>query len=195
MSKIDEIKDFHPEERGEWRAWLEKNHDTSPGVWFVYYKKASGKPRVTYDEAVEEALCFGWIDSLPRKLDEMRSMLLFTPRKKRSGWSRLNKKRIEKLIEQNLMSEAGLKKIEAAKQDGSWNKLDDAEELKIPTDLSNALNANRIAAKNFAAFNESVKKGILGWIGGAKRPETRTKRIEKTVALAGINKRAIYDSE
>jgi uncharacterized protein YdeI (YjbR/CyaY-like superfamily) len=193
--KIDEFADFHPMTRGEWRAWLMKNHDSSPGVWFVYYKKTSGKPRVTYDEAVEEGLCFGWIDSLPRKFDDERSKLLFTPRKTRSVWSKPNKVRIAKMIEQNLMTEAGLKKIAAAKKDGSWNALDDSDNLKIPIDLAKSLKDNNDAAKNFNAFTDSVKKTILYWIASAKRTETRTARIEKTVLMAAKNKRANYDQE
>ena len=118
MSKINEFSDFHPLTRKEWRDWLAKNHAKYAGIWFVYYKKQTGKPRVSYDEAVEEALCFGWIDSLPRKIDEKRSKLLFTPRKPKSVWSKLNKTRIERLIENGLMTEVGLAKIEATKGTG-----------------------------------------------------------------------------
>lgn len=195
MSKIDLLTDFHPQGREEWRAWLERNHDTSPGVWLVYYKKSSGQPRVSYDEAVEEALCFGWIDSLPRKLDADRSKLLFTPRKPKSVWSALNKRRIKKLIREKLMTEAGLATIKTAKKNGSWNALDDVEKLIIPADLAEALKANGNAGANFALFSSSVRKGILAWIGSAKRPETRSRRIEKTVALAARNKRAVFDAE
>lgn len=192
-SKSDELKSFHPADRREWRDWLKGNHDKSFSVWFVYYKKASGKPRVTYDEAVEEALCFGWIDSLPKKLDEARSLLLFTPRKPRSGWSKLNKQRIEKLVGQGLMTEAGQAKIDAAKNDGSWNKLDAIENLEMPKDLEKALQANEVANKNFDAFSSSVKKGIFTWIESAKRIETKQKRIDETVELAARNKKAVYD--
>lgn len=195
MSKIDHLTDFHPRGREEWRAWLERNHDTSPGVWLVYYKKSSGQPRVSYDEAVEEALCFGWIDSLPRKLDADRSKLLFTPRKPKSVWSALNKRRIKKLIREKLMTEAGLATIKTAKKNGSWNALDDVEKLIIPADLAEALKANGNAGANFALFSGSVRKGILAWIRSAKRPETRSRRIEKTVALAARNKRAVFDAE
>lgn len=195
MSKIDHLTDFHPRARKEWRAWLKRNHDTSPGVWFVYYKKSSGNPRVSYDDAVEEALCFGWIDSLPRKIDAERSKLLFTPRKPKSVWSALNKRRIKKLLREKLMTEAGLATIKTAKKNGSWNALDDAEKLIIPADLAEALKGNENAAKNFALFSGSVRKAILGWIGSAKRPETRSRRIEKTVALAARNKRAMFDAE
>ena len=102
MSKINEFSDFHPHTRNEWRGWLKKNYAKAAGIWFVYFKKATGKPRVTYDEAVEEALCFGWIDSVPRKFDDERSKLLFTPRKPKSVWAKPNKLRVEKLIKENL---------------------------------------------------------------------------------------------
>jgi len=193
MSKIDEFSDFHPLDRKEWREWLKKNHDKLSGIWFVYYKKQTGKPRVTYDEAVEEALCFGWIDSVPRKVDENLSKLLFTPRKPKSVWSKLNKTRIEKLIENGSMTEIGLAKIEAAKRDGSWNTLDASDNLEIPMDLAQALKANKNAGKNFAAFSNSVKRNILSWVGSTKRDATRTARIEKTVQMAAQNKRVNYD--
>lgn len=194
-SKLNEFSDFHPLSRQEWRDWLAKNHAKAAGIWFVYYKKQSGKPRVSYDEAVEEALCFGWIDSLPRKFDDERSKLLFTPRKPKSVWSKLNKTRIEKLIENGLMTEIGLAKIEAAKKDGSWNTLDASDNLEIPADLAKALEKNKIAAKNFAAFSDAVKRVVLSWIFGAKRGETRAARIEKTVLMAERNKRVNYDKD
>lgn len=194
-TKFDDFQDVHPSTRAEWRDWLAKYHDSSAGVWFVYYKKASGKPRVTYDEAVEEALCYGWIDSLPRKLDDERSKLVFTPRKPKSVWSKPNKERIERLIEQGLMTDAGLKKIEAAKSDGSWDALTDSDNLNIPPDLAKELKANELAARYFEAFSDSSKKAILYWISSAKRNETRQQRITKTVAMAAKNKRANFDKE
>jgi len=195
MSKVNDFSDFHPLTRREWRGWLKENHAKSSGIWFVYYKKQTGKPRVSYDEAVEEALCFGWIDSLPRKVDENLSKLLFTPRKPKSVWSKLNKTRIEKLIEGGLMTEIGLAKIEAAKKDGSWNALDASDNLEIPTDLARAFKANKIAERNFTAFSDSIKRNILFWVGNAKRDETRAARIEKTVQMAERNKRVNYDKD
>ncbi len=192
-SKIDEFSDFHPLSRQEWRDWLAGNHAKLSGIWFVYFKKQTGKPRVTYDEAVEEALCFGWIDSLPRKIDDERSKLLFTTRKPKSVWSKLNKTRIEKLIGNGLMTEIGLAKIEVAKRDGSWNALDASDNLEIPKDLSQAFEENRTAAKNFTAFSDAVKRNILFWIGSTKRDATRAARIEKAVAMAERNKRVNYD--
>ena len=193
MSKIDEFSDFHPLARREWRDWLAENYDKLPGIWFVYFKKQTGKPRVTYNEAVEEALCFGWIDSVARRFDEMRSKILFTPRKPKSVWSKPNKERVERLIENGLMIEIGLAKIKIAKRDGSWNALDASDNLEIPEDLAQALKKNKIAAMNFTAFSDAVKRVILSWIFSAKRSETRAARINKTVAMAEQNKRVNYD--
>ena len=195
MVKIDEFKDFHPSSRQEWRDWLEENHDQADGIWFVYFKKSANKPRVSYDEAVEEALCFGWIDSLPRKMDERRSKLLFTPRKPRSVWSKLNKTRVEKLMADGAMTAIGLAKIEAAKKDGSWNVLNASDNLEMPADLLEAFERNKTAQVNFEAFTESVRRVILSWIFSAKRDETRTARVEKTVTMAAVNKRANFDKE
>jgi uncharacterized protein YdeI (YjbR/CyaY-like superfamily) len=181
---------IHPKTRADWRAWLMQNHTRKQGVWLISYKKETGKPRFDYDEAVEEALCFGWIDSKPNKLDEERSLLWFAPRKAGTGWSKLNKERVERLIEQGLMMPAGLAKVEAAKQDGSWNALDSIEALEIPPDLELALAGYAMAKQNFAAFPKSVKRGILEWIAAAKRPETRAKRIQETAQLANENIRA-----
>lgn len=180
----------HPLSRAEWRAWLMENHTRPEGVWLISYKKATGKPRFDYDEAVEEALCFGWIDSKPNKLDKERSMLWFAPRKAKTGWSRLNKQRVERMIAADNMHPAGLTKIEAAKADGSWSALDAIEALEIPPDLAEAFAAYPNAADNFEAFPRSVKRGILEWIATAKRAETRAKRVEETARLAAQNIRA-----
>lgn len=183
------INSTHPLTRAEWRAWLEHHHPRKEGIWLIGYKKATGKSRFDYDEAVEEALCFGWIDSKPNKLDEERSLLWFAPRKPGTGWSKLNKERVERLMAQGLMMPAGLAKVEAAKQDGSWTALDAIEALEIPPDLGQALTAYE-SAQNFEAFPRSVKRGILEWILSAKKPETRAKRIEETAQLAAQNLRA-----
>lgn len=167
-----------------WRAWLEENHATAPGVWLVTYKKASGKPHLSYEELVEEALCFGWIDSKGNKVDEERTKLLVTPRKRGSGWSRPNKERIERLLANGLMTPAGFAKIEAAKADGSWALLDDIEAMVVPDDLDAALHADPEALAGWERFTPSVKKPLLQWIAFAKRPETRTKRLAETVAGA-----------
>lgn len=189
MSEIP-ANSIHPKTRLEWRTWLEQHHTRNQGVWLISYKKATGKPRFDYNEAVEEALCFGWIDSKPNKLDEARSLLWFAPRKSGTGWSKLNKERVERLIEQGVMMPAGLAKVEAAKQDGSWNALDAIEALEIPPDLEAALVSYAQAKQNFEAFPRSVKRGILEWIASAKKAETRAKRVNETAELAAQNLRA-----
>lgn len=181
---------IHPLTRAEWRAWLEQNHTRTEGIWLISYKKATGKPRFEYAEAVEEALCFGWIDSKGNKLDDERALLWFAPRKAGTGWSKINKERVIKLLAADLIAPAGLAKIEAAQQDGSWRALDSVEALEVPPDLATALAENPPAADYFAAFPRSVKRGILEWINNAKRPETRAKRVSETATLAATNKRA-----
>ncbi len=180
----------HPFTRLEWRDWLKQHHTRTEGVWLISYKKATGKPVLAYEEAVEEALCFGWIDSKANKLDEERSMRWFSPRKTGTGWSRPNKERVERLMQAGLITPAGLAKVEAAKQDGSWYALDAVENLEIPLDLAQALAANQTAQTCFEAFPRSVKRSILEWISQAKKPETRASRIAETARLAAENIRA-----
>jgi uncharacterized protein YdeI (YjbR/CyaY-like superfamily) len=181
---------IHPKTRSAWLTWLTKNHDLGEGIWLISWKKISGKPQIACDHLVEEALCFGWIDSKPNKLDEQRSMLWFAPRKSGSGWSRLNKERIEHAIATGIMMPSGLAKVEAAKTEGYWNALDAVEALEIPPDLLRAFTKHEMAAENFEKFPRSVKRSILEWIGNAKTATTRTKRITETADLAAINERA-----
>jgi uncharacterized protein YdeI (YjbR/CyaY-like superfamily) len=190
MAKLADVERFQAETRDEWRDWLEQNHATVSGVWLVTFKKNSGQPYFSYGESVEEALCFGWVDSVGGKVDELRSMLYFAPRKAKSGWAKPNKERIVRLLEAGLMQPAGLAKIEAAKLDGSWTLLDAVEALEVPYDLEKALKEFPNATANFAAFPKSARRGILEWIVQAKRPETRAKRIEETARLANENIRA-----
>lgn len=180
----------HPATRAEWRAWLEANHTRPDGTWFVSYKKAAGKPRVTYEEAVEEALCFGWIDSKAGTVDEARSMLWMSPRKPGTGWSRINKERVARLMGEGRVAPAGLAKIEAAKADGSWNALDAVEALEMPADLEAAMGSYPDAARHFGAFPPSARKAILQWIAQAKRSETRAARVAEAARLANENIRA-----
>ncbi len=189
MSNLPENA-VHPLSRAEWRAWLEANHGRDEGVWLVTFKKATGRPRVEYDEAVEEAICFGWIDSVPKKLDAERSLLWFAPRKPGSGWSRPNKERVERMTKAGLMQPAGLAKIEAAKADGSWSRLDAVENLEIPDDLAAAFDRHPGSREKFEAFPRSAERGILEWIVNAKRAATREKRVEDTARLAAENVRA-----
>ncbi len=181
---------FHALTRAEWRAWLKKNHTQNEGVWLITYKKAAGKPRIDYDESVEEALCFGRVDSKPAKLDAERSMLWFAPRKPGSRWSKINRERVERMTASGKMAPAGLAKVEAAKCAGLWNALDVVDALEIPDDLSAAFARHKRSRENFEAFPPSTKRGILEWILSAKRPETRAKRVEETARLAVDNIRA-----
>lgn len=181
---------FHPKDRAALRKWLEQHHERETGIWLIINKVASGKAKLAYDEIVEEALCFGWIDSKPRSLDDARSMLWLAPRKKGSNWSRINKERVESLIRSKRMTPAGLRKIEAAKKDGSWDALNDVESLLVPDDLAKALAAYPNAGAYFDAFPRSVKRAILEWILNAKKAETRQKRVTETAALAEKNVRA-----
>jgi uncharacterized protein YdeI (YjbR/CyaY-like superfamily) len=173
-----------------WRAWLQKHHGQDKGVWLVMWKKASGQVQLVYEDAVVEALCFGWIDSKPNKLDDQRSLLWFAPRKAGTNWSRLNKTRATQAIAEGRMTAAGLAKIETAKADGSWSALDAVEDLVVPADLQTALQQAPPAAAHFEAFPRSVKRGILEWINNAKTAATRNKRIANTAELAARNERA-----
>lgn len=188
--KKNGVNTFYAKDREAWRQWLQENHDQEKSIWLIIYKKDSATPSVYYDEAVDEALCFGWIDSKPNKRDEESFFQFFAKRNPNSNWSRVNKNKVERLINQGLMSEAGLKMIEIAKRNGTWTALDEVENLVIPEDLQQAFHANPTAWQYFDAFPRSVKRGILEWLLNAKRPETRQKRIEETVALAAQNIRA-----
>lgn len=158
MRMDDQLESIYASDRASWRTWLKQNHRTSSGVWLIYYKVKSSKPSVLYAEAVKEALCFGWIDSKVKSIDEERYRQIFTPRKPKSVWSKLNKQYIEELIDQRLMTDAGLVKILAAKEDNSWTTLDAIEALVIPADLIAALNSNQTAQQNFERFSNSSKK-------------------------------------
>ena len=184
---LDNLKIVRARDRRAWRAWLERNHERSPGVWLLYYKKASGRPSVGYAEAVEEALCFGWIDSKLSSVDDESYKQVFTPRRPKSVWSKLNKERVARLLEAGVMTEAGRARVEAAKRDGSWESLDRVEAFEVPPDLRRALDADGAAARNFAAFNNSTRKRILHRIEGARRPETRARRIAEAVGRAARN--------
>ena len=187
------MKDFPRVEvksRAELRGWLEQNHARSGTVWLVTYKKHVAERYLPYDALVEEALCFGWIDSVPRKLDEDRTMVLLSPRRAGSPWSRANKKRIAKLRRLKLITPAGQARIDLAQQDGSWTVYDDVEDLIVPEDLAAALSKNKRADANFQKFSPSAKKGILWWIKSAKRQTTREKRIRETVSYAAKNLKA-----
>jgi uncharacterized protein YdeI (YjbR/CyaY-like superfamily) len=190
QTKPDERLRVEVKSRAELRAWLAKNHARKEAIWLVTWKKGGDAPHLPWPEIVDEALCFGWIDSLPRKLDTARTMVLLSPRRASSGWSAINKKKAEALIAAGRMAPSGLAAIARAKEDGSWIKLDAAHALESPADLAAALAAAAPAAENFAAFSPSSRRGILEWIGAAKKPETRAKRIAETARLAQRNIKA-----
>lgn len=181
---------FHVDGRAGWRAWLERNHASAQGVWVVTWRTQTGKPRLDYDALVEEALCFGWVDSREQPVDDERLMQLVTPRKRGSAWARSNKERIARLENAGVLADAGRRVVEVAKADGSWSRYDAAEALEIPADLEAALVADAQAAQNFKAFTDAAKRTILRRLIDAKRPATRARRIEETVRLAAQNERA-----
>lgn len=181
---------FHAESRDEWQRWLAHNHDTSDGVWLVSWKKSTGKPQVTYEECVEAALAYGWIDSTAGTLDDERSMLWFARRRPNSGWSRPNKERIARLEAAGLMAPPGKRAVEVAKENGSWTLLDDVWNLVVPDDLDAALAERKGAREQWDAFSPSARRGILEWIVHAKREDTRRKRIEETAEAAARGERA-----
>jgi uncharacterized protein YdeI (YjbR/CyaY-like superfamily) len=179
MAIRERYERVEPKNRAAWRKWLQKHHDRSAGILVVYVK--TPKRSMSYGDAVEEALCFGWIDSTVFPIDERRYMQLFTPRKARSGWSAVNKRRIEAMVKAGLMAPAGQAKIDAAKKDGSWAKLDHIEQLTLPAAFKQALDANDKARGTFDALSPFARKIYLYWISGVKREDLRARRIAESV--------------
>lgn len=174
-----DLETFYPTNRQEWREWLIENHRLKQSIWLVCYKKKTNMPTLSWSEAVEEALCFGWIDSTRNTVNDEKFVQLFSKRKANSTWSKVNKEKVLLLIEKGLMTQAGHESIELAKQNGSWIILDEVEALSIPPDLEETLKANPDSMDYFLSLSKSVKKGILQWIVLAKRTETRAKRINE----------------
>lgn len=189
MSALDEAPYVHADDGATWRAWLEANHATARGVWLVTWRSGSGRNRLDYETAIQEALCFGWVDSTGGSFDEQRGRLYFAPRKPRSVWAASNKARVERLIAEGRMTPAGLAVIERAKANGSWEILESAERLEVPDDLAAALEGHPPAAANFAAFPPSARKQMLSWVAIAVRPATRSARILKIAEAAARNER------
>ena len=175
---------FYPTSREAWRTWLKENHQTREYVWLVCYKKGSAKPTISWSDAVDEALCFGWVDSVRKSVDKEQFIQFFSKRKPRSTWSRINKEKVQLLMEQGLMTRAGLACIETAKQNGSWTILDEVEDLKIPKDLAQAFKLHPGSKAYFTGLSKSVQKMMLQWLVLAKRPETRQKRIDEIATRA-----------
>jgi uncharacterized protein YdeI (YjbR/CyaY-like superfamily) len=187
-----EVPVFYPKRPLEWERWLQKNHLKAKSVWLVLYTKSSGKPSISWREAVDIALCYGWIDSKKIKVDSERAHQFFCPRKPKSTWSKINKDKIEQLIEEGRMQPAGLKAVSIARENGSWTSLDEVEALVVPADLAEALREHPKAAAFFDALSKSVRKGILHWITFAKRPETRKRRIDEFIERACRNLRPAH---
>jgi uncharacterized protein YdeI (YjbR/CyaY-like superfamily) len=190
MELKDGAKTFYAKSGKHWRKWLEKNHQSERSVWLIIYRKETKVPSVYYTEAVDEALCFGWIDSKGNKRDDKSYYQFFAKRNPKSSWSKINKAKVEKLMAENLMTPAGLEAIEIAKQNGCWNALDDVENFVIPADLKKAFDKSKKAFKYWSGFSSSSRKGILDWIRSARTEETRQKRISQTVELAKENIKA-----
>ena len=180
----NEIETYCPKSRTDWRKWLEKNHQSEQSVWLIYFTKKSNVPTVNWSEAVDEALCFGWIDSTKKTIDDFSFMQYFCKRKPNSNWSKINKEKVKQLIDNGQMTKAGYESIETAKQNESWIILDEIEELIIPNDLEKAFTKHKGSKDYFLSLSKSARKIILGWIVLAKRQETRQKRIDEVVESA-----------
>ena len=190
MPRTTDAEIVAPEDRAAWRRWLTRNHAQPSGVWLLVRKKDGRASGVTYEEAVLEALCFGWIDSTAGRHDDDHYRLWLAPRKPSSGWSALNKRRVSELEAASLLAPAGIAAIETARRNGSWDALTASDALQIPRDLAAAFREHPPARRHWDAFPPSVRKQILTWIGTAKRPETRARRVQETATLASENRRA-----
>lgn len=178
------IPSICPKNKKEWREWLESNHITQESIWLIIHKKGSETPSITWSDAVDEALCFGWIDSIKKPIDTERYRQFFGKRKAESTWSKINKQKVALFIEQGLMAEAGLQSIEIAKENGSWSVLEEVEELSIPVDLEEEFAKFPNSKAFFLSLSKSARKALLQWIVLAKRTETRDNRIKEIAKLA-----------
>lgn len=183
------VDTFYPKNRKEWRKWLQANHKKRQSIWLIYYRKNSSVPTISYSDAVDEALCFGWIDSKSIPIDQKKFIQHFGKRKEKSVWSKVNKEKIERLSKEGLMTEAGFEIVEKAKQNGFWTILDEAEALIIPPDLEIEFEKKPGAKSYFLGLSRSDKRNILQWLVLAKKQETRQKRIIEIVALADQNQK------
>ena len=186
-------EELYVSSRDDWRSWLKRNYDCKKEVWLIYYKKHFGKPSIPYDDSVEEALCFGWVDSIIRKIDDDKFARKFTPRTSRSMWSETNKKSVEKMVKEGKMTEAGMKRIRESKNSGKWFKtpasVNYKGKLEVPPYLKDALTANKKAMNNFNRLAESYKKNFVAWIDSAKKEETRKRRLKEAIRLLEQNQK------
>ncbi len=184
---MKDVEDYCPHDKKDWRKWLELNHNKKDAVWLIFYKKKSPNYNLSWSDAVDEALCFGWIDSTKKTIDTERYIQYFSRRKAKSNWSKINKDKMKTLIEQGLMKEEGYKSIEIAKENGSWTILDEVEALVIPEDLKGELTNYKGSMEYFESLSKSAKKILLYWIVSAKRKDTRQKRILEIAENASKN--------
>jgi uncharacterized protein YdeI (YjbR/CyaY-like superfamily) len=182
-----DVEDYCPKNNQDWRQWLAINNEKKEGVWLIFFKKKSPKYNLSWSESVDQALCYGWIDSTKKTVDGETYKQYFCKRKAKSNWSKINKDKIKTLINQNLMEAQGYKSIEIAKENGSWSILDGVEALIIPEDLKKELDNHKGAFEYYENLSKSVKKMLLYWVISAKRKETRQKRILEVVENASQN--------
>ena len=180
---MPDFKKVQPKSRVAWRGWLEKHHAASQGIWLVFAKKHTGLATLSYEDAVMEALCFGWIDSLMKSIDDRFHLQMFTPRKPKSRWSATNKARLEKLMKAGAMAPAGLAAVDQAKKSGSWKGYASVDAMTIPPELKRAFDANPDAKKNWPTYTASAQRSFLHMVNDAKRPETREKRVRRVIDL------------
>lgn len=181
---------YHAETRAQLRSWLDHYHATTPGVWLCSWRTPTGRPRCPYPEVVEEALCFGWIDSTVNRLDDDRSLQLLTPRKAKSGWTRLNRERVAAMEAAGLMTDAGRRSVAVAQANGWWTIYDPVEDLIEPPDLTTALDADPAARQAWDAFPASARKAMLWWVVSAAQDATKARRIASIVSKAAVGERA-----
>jgi len=189
-SLVKRIDELHMASRDDWRTWLEKNHSTKREVWLIFYKKHTEEPSISYDDAVEEALCFGWIDSIVKRIDDVKFVRKFTPRKPDSRWSELNKKRANKMIDEGKMTKAGLVLINQAKERGQWLKSARLKkDFTVPQYIEHALQSNDKALSNFRKLAPSYKRQYVGWVDSAKKEETRRRRLAEVIRILEKNEK------
>lgn len=175
--------------RDEWREWLKENYSMEKEIWLIYYKNHTGKPRIPYDDAVEEALCYGWIDSTVKRIDDETYMQKFTPRNEKSNWSEFNKKRVKALIKNGRMAKPGLEIIGIAKKNGCWDRIiESTKTFEMPAELEKILNSSKKIRLFFDSLTASKQKEYIGWIASAKKEETRERRAEEAKRLLLVKK-------
>lgn len=186
---IEKMEEFCPTTPSDWREWLEQHHQEKDAVWLIFYRKKSPNYNLSWSESVDHAICFGWIDSTKKTIDQESYKQYFTKRKPKSNWSKVNKEKVDTLIEQGLMREAGYKSIEVAKENGSWTILDSVEELIIPEELEAAFADHKGSLEFYNSLSNSIKKMFLYWVNSAKRTETRQKRSIEIALNASKNQK------